>query len=114
MKMAESLAIPEDFPKGGGARRIAGLISRAQPVVLVCISYYAGAWIAKTLRFPDSNLSLIWPPTAILLGALLLAPPRKWWIYLLALAPVHVLVQMQDGVSAGGIISQLVGNFSQA
>ena len=112
--MAESLAVPEDSLKVGTARRTADLISQAQPVLLVCLGYYAGAWIAKTLRFPDSNLSLIWPPTAILLGALLLAPPRKWWIYLLALAPVHVLVQMQDGVSAGGIISQLIGNFSQA
>ena len=112
--MAESLAIPEDSIKVGTARRTADLISQAQPVLLVCLGYYAGAWIAKTLRFPDSNLSLIWPPTAILLGALLLAPPRKWWIYLLAVAPVHVLVQLQDGVSAGGIISQLIGNFSQA
>jgi formate hydrogenlyase transcriptional activator len=114
MKMAESLAIPEDSLKGGTAHRIADLISQAQPVLLVCLGYYAGAWIAKALRFPDSNLSLIWPPTAILLGALLLAPPRTWWIYLLALAPVHVLVQLQDGVSAGGIMSQLIGNFSQA
>ena len=112
--MAESLAVPKDSIKVGTARRTADLISQAQPVLLVCLGYYAGAWIAKTLRFPDSNLSLIWPPTAILLGALLLAPPRRWWIYLLALAPVHVLVQMQDGVSAGGIISQLIGNFSQA
>ena len=112
--MAESLSIPEDSPKVGIAHRTADLFSQARPVLLVCLGYYAGAWIAKTLRFPDSNLSLIWPPTAILLGALLLAPPRKWWIYLLALAPVHVLVQMQDGVSAGGIISQLIGNFSQA
>jgi formate hydrogenlyase transcriptional activator len=114
MKMAESLAVPEDSLKVGTARRMADLVSQAQPVLWVCLGYYAGAWIAKTLKFPDSNLSLIWPPTAILLGGLLLAPPRKWWIYLLALAPVHVLVQLQDGVSAGGVISQLIGNFSQA
>jgi PAS domain S-box-containing protein len=78
------------------------------------LGYYAGAWIAKALRFPDSHLSLIWPPTAILLAALLLAPLQKWWIYLLAVIPVHVLVQWQDGVATGGIISQLIGNFSQA
>src|SRR4029453_5234139 len=78
MKMAESLAIPEDSLKDGTAHRIADLISQAQPVLLVCLGYYAGAWIAKALRFPDSNLSLIWPPTAILLGAFRLPPPRKW------------------------------------
>ena len=35
-------------------------------------------------------------------------------MYLLAVAPVHVLVQMQDGVPAAGITAQLIGNFSQA
>jgi formate hydrogenlyase transcriptional activator len=114
MKMAESVAVPEDSLKVGTARRMADLVSQAQPVLWVCLGYYAGAWIAKTLRFPDSNLSLIWPPTAILLGGLLLAPPRKWWIYLLALAPVHVVVQLQDGVPGWGVVSQLIGNFSQA
>ncbi|HSE85637.1 MAG TPA: PAS domain S-box protein, partial [Candidatus Binatia bacterium] len=112
--MAESLAIPKDSLKVGTWRRTADLISQAQPVLLVCVSYYAGAWIAKALRFPDSHLSLIWPPTAILLAALLLVPLRMWWIYLIAVIPVHVLVQLQDGVPGWGIVSQFVGNFSQA
>ncbi len=99
---------------GVGTRRKVGLVAQAQPVFLVCASYYAGAWIAKALRFPDSHLALIWPPTAILCAALLLTPLRKWWIYLLAVAPVHVLVQLQDDVPGWGIISQLIGNFSQA
>jgi formate hydrogenlyase transcriptional activator len=112
--MAESLAVPKDSLTVGTARRTAEFIYQALPVLLVCLGYYAGAWVAKELRFPDSHLSLIWPPTAILLAALLLAPLRKWWIYLLAVAPVHVLVQWQDGVATGGIISQLIGNFGQA
>ena len=112
--MAKSLAIPEDSLKVGTSRHLADLISQAQPVLLVCLGYYAGAWIAKALRFPESHLSLIWPPTAILLAALLLVPLRKWWIYLLAVIPVHVFVQLQDGVPGWGIVSQLIGNFSQA
>lgn len=96
------------------APRTADLVSQAQPVLLVSAAYYAGAWIAKALRFPDSHLALLWPPTAILLAGLLLAPLRKWWIYLLAVIPVHVLVQLQDGVPGWGIVSQLIGNFSQA
>ncbi len=112
--MAESLAIPEDSLKDGTARRMADLMSQAQPVLLVCAGYFAGAWVAKALRFPDSHLSLLWPPTAILLAALLLVPLRKWWIYLLAVIPVHVFLQLQDGVPGWGIVSQLIGNFSQA
>ena len=83
-------------------------------VLLVCAGYYAGAWIGQSLRFPDSHLSLIWPPTAILLAALLLAPPRRWWIFLVAVSPVHIFVQFQDGVPALGVLSQLFGNFVQA
>jgi PAS domain S-box-containing protein len=48
------------------------------------------------------------------LAALLLAPPSRWWLFLLAVAPVHILVQVKDGVPALGIFSQLVGNFGQA
>ena len=112
--MAKSLAIPEDSLKARTSRHLADLISQAQPVLLVCLGYYAGAWLAKALRFPESHLSLIWPPTAILLAALLLVPLRKWWIYLLAVIPVHVFLQLQDGVPGWGIVSQLIGNFIQA
>jgi formate hydrogenlyase transcriptional activator len=114
MQMEISLAIPKEFFKSGAARRVLGFISLAKPVLLVCLGYYAGALLGKTLRFPGSHLSVIWPPTAILLAAMLLTPPQKWWIYLLALVPVHILVQAQDDVPAWGIISQLLGNFGQA
>src|SRR2546425_1892553 len=86
----------------------------ALSVLLVCAGYYIGALAGKSLRFPSSNLALIWPPTAILLAALLLARRRTWWIYLLAAAPVHILVQVQDAVPVWGIMSQLLGNFGQA
>jgi PAS domain S-box-containing protein len=100
--------------KDGAARTTAGFVSLALPVLLVCVGYYAGAWVGKALRFPDSHLSLLWPPTAILLAALLLVPERRWWIYLLAVIPVHVLAQLPDGVPGWGIVSQLIGNFGQA
>jgi two-component system, LuxR family, sensor kinase FixL len=83
-------------------------------VLLVCAGYYGGALIGQFLRFPDSHLSLIWPPTAILLAALLLAPPRQWWVFLLAVAPVHIVAQLNDAVPILGILSQLVGNCGQA
>jgi PAS domain S-box-containing protein len=48
------------------------------------------------------------------MAALFLAPRRDWWLYLLAVSPVHIFVQMQDNVPGWGIISQLAGNFGQA
>jgi PAS domain S-box-containing protein len=83
-------------------------------VLLVCAGYFCGALIGQSLKFPDSHLSLIWPPTAILLAALLLAPPRLWWIFLLAVAPVHIVAQLKDDVPVLGVLSQLLGNYGQA
>src|SRR5262245_34379616 len=95
-------------PRMPEAIRLAGL------ALLLAVGYYVGALFGKSLRFPDSHLSLIWPPTAILLAALLLTPMRVWWIYLLVVSPVHILAQLQDGVPPWGILSQLAGNFGQA
>jgi PAS domain S-box-containing protein len=103
-----------DLARMSTIQRVRPNIRLTLSVLLVCAGYYIGALTGKSLRFPSSNLALIWPPTAILLSALLLAPTRTWWIYLLVAAPVHVLVQAQDDVPVWGIISQLLGNFSQA
>ncbi len=61
-------------------------------VVLVSAGYYAGAVIGILLGFPPSGISSIWLPTAIVLAALLLTPPRDWWMYLLATVPTHLHV----------------------
>src|SRR4029453_11059171 len=98
----------------GTTRRMVFPYRQTLRVLLVCAGYYAGALLAKSLRFPDSHLSLIWPPTAIVLAALLLAPPPKWRMYLVAVSPVHIFVQLPDGVPGLGILSQLIGNFGQA
>ena len=113
-KLAQSTLVAAYEVDGGIFSRISFPFRHALSVLLVCAGYYAGALIAQSLRFPNSHLSLIWPPTAILLAGLLLAPPRRWWIFLLAVAPVHIVVQLKDGVPPLGIFSQLVGNFGQA
>ena len=97
-----------------GIRRVSFPLQHVLCVLLVCAGYYGGALIGQSLRFPDSHLSLIWPPTVILLAALLLVPPRLWWIFLLAVAPVHIVAQLKDGVPVLGVLSQLLGNYGQA
>ena len=67
--------------------RAATLIST---VLLVSAGYYVGGLIGIALRFPPSGIATIWPPTAILVAALLLTPPRTWWVYLLAAVPTHM------------------------
>jgi integral membrane sensor domain MASE1 len=112
--MNDRVFVATDLARVSTTQRVRPNVPLALTVLLVCAGYYIGALAGKSLRFPSSNLALVWPPTAILLAALLLAPRRTWWIYLLAAAPVHILVQVQDAVPVWGIISLLLGNFGQA
>ena len=66
--------------------------------LVVGAAYYVGALIGFTLTFPQSAVSVLWPPNAILFTALLLTPARKWWAIMLSVFPIHVIVQLQSGV----------------
>ena len=59
------------------------------------ISYYVATQIAWSLTFPDSRVSLFFPPQAVLLCILLLVPTRHWWAYVLAAAGAHFLATRQ-------------------
>jgi len=41
--------------------------------------YYLATRTAWVLTFPDSKVSLFFPPHAILVAILLLVPTRHWW-----------------------------------
>jgi hypothetical protein len=64
----------------------------ALSVLLVLAGYYTGSIVGIQLGLPPSGIGATWPPMAILLAALLLAPPRYWWIYLLGVVPAHLHV----------------------
>ncbi|MGH7310240.1 MAG: MASE1 domain-containing protein, partial [Candidatus Rokuibacteriota bacterium] len=66
----------------------------AATALLVAGAYYVGANIGFILRFPPATPSVMWPPNAILTATLLLAPPRRWWIYLLAAFPAHLAAEL--------------------
>lgn len=67
--------------------------------VLVCTAYYFGTLLGYALIFPSSYISIMWPPNAVLLVALLLSPWRHWPWLLLIVLPVHLLAQAQFGAS---------------
>jgi signal transduction histidine kinase/integral membrane sensor domain MASE1 len=74
------------LPAGWSRRTLAGM-------ALVFAGYYVGSHLGLILRIPPSTPSVLWPPNAILTAALLLAPPRRWWVYLLSALPAHLLAQ---------------------
>lgn len=73
-------------------------LSPVVAALLVGISYYVGTRIGfawTPIGYPNSSF---WPPNAILLAALLLAPQRVWWMFFLAVLPAHMFAQLQIGV----------------
>ena len=59
--------------------------------------YYVATQIAWALTFPDSKVSLFFPPQAVLLCILLLVPTRHWWAYVIAAVSAHFLATQQAG-----------------
>ena len=81
---------------------------------LVFAAYGIGAWLGFQLRFPPATTSVLWPPNAILTATLLLAPPRRWWIYLLAALPAHLLVERREGLPMPLVLGLFLTNSSEA
>ncbi len=64
-------------------------------VLATAVCYYAATQVAWALCFPDSKVSLFFPPHAVLVSILLLVPTRQWWAYTLAAASAHFLATQQ-------------------
>jgi signal transduction histidine kinase/integral membrane sensor domain MASE1 len=82
--------------------------------LLVSAAYFVGANIGFLLKLPPMTPSVMWPPNSILTATLLLAPPGRWWVYLLAVLPAHLAVQLQAGWPGPLIAALFVTNCSEA
>src|SRR5688572_22595091 len=80
---------------GPDARSAAALLHTAGYILASTIAYYGATQIAWTLTFPDSKVSLFFPPHAVLVCVLLLVPTRHWWAYVLAAVTAHFLATQQ-------------------
>lgn len=82
--------------------------------LLAAAAYYVGTLIGLAVRFQSSPISPIWPPNAIVLVALLLAPIRKWWVYALAVFGAHMLITLPSGIPVDTAIGLYFTNFAEA
>jgi signal transduction histidine kinase len=81
--------------------------------VATALAYLFSAVVGEALAFPSAPVSALWAPNAILFAALLLAPVNRWWIYLAAIVPAHVLAQMAV-TPASQIVIQYIVNSAEA
>jgi two-component system, LuxR family, sensor kinase FixL len=83
--------------------------SRPVALLAVAAAYWAGSQVGLLLTPDTLAVSVMWPPNAILFGALLLAPRSRWPWYLLAVLPVHLVTQLLHGIplltSAGWFVT---------
>jgi signal transduction histidine kinase len=98
---------------GRGSRLRSPYLPSLSAVVLIFAAYYIGAKLGLALTFNPNPISVLWPPNAILLAALILAPVR-WWPALLAAAlPAHLLAELQDGVPLAMVLCWFISNASE-
>src|SRR3954468_22429795 len=86
--LAAQMNVSAQGRSGALLRTVSGVLGSA-----VC--YYVATRIAWSLCFPDSKVSLFFPPHAVLTSILLLVPTRQWWAYTLAAAGAHFLGTQQ-------------------
>ncbi|HSU57502.1 MAG TPA: ATP-binding protein [Candidatus Dormibacteraeota bacterium] len=87
---------------------------RAMGGLLVFLGYYLGAKLGLALTFQPHPVSVMWPPNAILLAALLLSRTRDWWLLLACALPAHLLAELQGNVPLGMVLCWFVSNCSEA
>lgn len=78
------------------------------PALVVAAGYLAGVETGFALTSAPQTLAIPWPANAILLGSLLLLPPRYWWRTLLAVLAAHLLAQ----ANAGAPLLLSIGSFA--
>ena len=101
--LSASLNAARNALTGNGAQLVASLL-------IVAVSYYLAAKTSLNLRFSGSTKAALWPNNAILVAALLLTPVRRWWMYLLAVIPAHILVHWTFHIGAMWMAFQMGHN----
>ena len=81
---------------------------------LTGLGYYFGAKLGLALTFQPHPISVLWPPNAILLAALLLVPGRACWIVIAAAGAAHLIAELQGGVPLAMVLCWLLSNSLQA
>ncbi|HEU0178900.1 MAG TPA: PAS domain S-box protein [Blastocatellia bacterium] len=77
-------------------RRVAPRARTILKVLLFSTAFYLA--YAYGMLFHHVSAAPFWPPDAVLLCALLLARPRRWWLYLLAPLPIRLLVAVPPDI----------------
>ena len=102
-------------PSGGFAvfsfHRVVARVGARQATLLLLLAaaYDLAVRLGLGFRFQNSQIGVVWPANALLVSALVLMPPSRWWAVLLATALPHAF-EMHDRVPAWRWLWQIGGN----
>lgn len=106
--MAEEAQSPQWRPSGWSASQTA-----AASAALAC-AYYVGVQIGFAFTLEANAVSFLWPPNALVLAALLIAPVRAWPWLIAAAAPAHFIAELSLDVPFSMVASWYVSNVTEA
>src|SRR5262249_45335634 len=73
--------------------------------------YFLGAEAAFYIgTLSDRIFALFWPPNVVLFCALLIVPQRRWWLYIAAAFPAHVIAEVGVGMPAPQLLVAFATN----
>jgi len=80
----------------------------------VSVGYYLASRLGFAFTLEPYPISVLWPANALVLSALLLLPPRRWWMAIAAMLPAHLLAQLPTGVPLAMVLGWFASNSSEA
>jgi len=84
-------------------------------VLATALAYYFGSEVGYRFTPANTPIGTLWPPNAILLAALLMAPTRLWPFLFMGVLPAHLLAQLlSKGVPWDAAIGWFLGNGAEA
>src|SRR5215211_4922456 len=82
-----------------------------QAPLLLAVAYFVGAEAAFYIgTLSDKIFAPFWPPNIILFFALLLVPERRWWLFIAAAFPAHVVAELGVGMPLGQMLVAFATN----
>jgi two-component system CheB/CheR fusion protein len=81
---------------------------------LVAVACLGGAKIGTAVRYHQIGTAVVFPPYAILTAALLLSPPREWWLYLLASSLGNFWPHREAGAPTSFVLLAELANYTRA
>jgi PAS domain S-box-containing protein len=92
---------------GIGARDLKPLAT----ALVIAISYYVAAEAAFFIgTLSDEIFAPFWPPNTVLLCALLIVSPGRWWLVFASAFPAHVIAEYGIGMDTTGMLVAFATN----